>query len=54
MNFTEDEAMAITMIMQNWCLNNQNWNIDQYNRKLKKVCKEIKLLSVCKKIKEVK
>ena len=54
MNFTEDEVMAITMIMQSWSLNNHNWNIEHYNRKLRKVCKEIKLLSVCKKIKEVK
>ena len=52
MNFTEDEVIAINMIMQSWSLNNPNWSIDQYNRKLRKVCKEIKLLSVCKKIEE--
>ena len=49
--FTEDEVIAITMIMHNWCLNNNNWSIEQYVEKLKKLCKEIKLLSICKKIK---
>ena len=48
--FTEDEVIAITMIMQNWSLDNNNWSIEQYIEKLKKVCKEIKLLSICKKI----
>ena len=48
--FTEDEVIAITMIMQSWSLNNNNWSIEQYIEKLKKVCKEIKLLSVLKKI----
>ena len=49
--FTEDEVIAITMIMQSWSLNNNDWSIEQYVEKLKKVCKEIKLLSICKKIK---
>ena len=49
--FTEDEVIAITMIMQNWSLDNNNWSIEQYTEKLRKVCKEIKLLSICKKIK---
>ena len=49
--FTEDEVIAITMIMQNWSLDNNNWSIEQYTEKLKKVCKEVKLLSICKKIK---
>ena len=49
--FTEDEVIAITMIMQNWSLDNNDWSIEQYTEKLKKVCKEIKLLSICKKIK---
>ena len=49
--FTEDEVIAITMIMQNWSLDNNGWSIEQYIEKLKKVCKEIKLLSICKKIK---
>lgn len=49
--FTEDEVIAITTIMQSWSLNNNNWSIEQYIEKLKKVCKEIKLLSICKKIK---
>ena len=49
--FTEDEVIAITMIMQSWSLNNNNWSIEQYTEKLKKVCKEIKLLDVLKKIK---
>ena len=48
--FTEDEVIAITMIMQSWSLNNNNWSIKQYIEKLRKVCKEIKLLSVLKKI----
>lgn len=51
--FTEDEVIAITMIMQSWSLNNNNWSIGQYIEKLKKVCKEIKLLSVLKKIEGV-
>ena len=49
--FTEDEVIAITMIMQSWSLDNNDWSIEQYTEKLKKVCKEIKLLSICKKIK---
>ena len=50
--FTEDEVIAITMIMQSWSLDNNNdWSIEQYTKKLRKVCKEIKLLSICKKIK---
>ena len=49
-SFTEDEVIAIAMIMQSWGLNNNNWSIDQYIEKLRKVCKEIKLLSVLKKI----
>ena len=49
--FTEDEVIAITMIMQNWSLDNNNWSIEQYTEKLRKLCKEIKLLSICKKIK---
>ena len=49
--FTEDEVIAIAMIMQNWSLNNQDWSIEQYSKKLRKLCKEIKLLSICKKIK---
>ena len=49
-SFTEDEVIAITMIMQSWSLSNNNWSIDQYIEKLRKVCKEIKLLSVLKKI----
>ena len=49
--FTEDEVIAITMIMQNWSLDNNDWSIEQYLEKLRKVCKEIKLLSICKKIK---
>ena len=48
--FTEDEVIAITTIMQSWSLNNNNWSIEQYIEKLKKVCKEIKLFSICKKI----
>ena len=48
--FTEDEVIAITMIMQSWSLKNHDWSIEQYKRKLIKVCKEIKLLSVLKKI----
>ena len=51
--FTEDEVIAIAMIMQSWSLNNNNWSIKQYIEKLKKVCKEIKLLSVLKKIEGV-
>ena len=49
--FTEDEVIAIAMIMQSWSLDNNDWSIEQYIEKLKKVCKEIKLLSICKKIK---
>lgn len=48
--FTEDEVIAIAMIMQSWSLNNNDWSIEQYIEKLKKVCKEVKLLSICKKI----
>ena len=48
--FTEDEVIAITMIMQSWSLDNNNWSVEQYIEKLRKVCKEIKLLSVLKKI----
>ena len=49
--FTENEVIAITMIMQSWSLDNNDWTIEQYIEKLKKVCKEIKLLNVLKKIK---
>ena len=49
--FTEDEVIAITMIMQSWSLDNNDWSIEQYTKKLRKLCKEIKLLSICKKIK---
>ena len=49
--FTEDEVIAIAMIMQSWSLDNNDWSIEQYIEKIKKVCKEIKLLSICKKIK---
>ena len=49
--FTEDEVIAITMIMQSWSLDNNSWSIEQYTEKLRKLCKEIKLLSICKKIK---